>query len=187
MQNADEAGADIALLARMAAGDEGALGELYDRHSRLLFGLILRIVRERRDAEEVLQEVFVRAWTRADTYSPTLGSPAAWLIGIARNRAIDRLRTNVVRLRAVEHVTPAPPIQTPEALASMSERRREIREAMASLPVEQCQLIECAYFEGLTQSELAARFNIPLGTVKARVRTGLLTLRSLLQRSVIEL
>jgi RNA polymerase sigma-70 factor (ECF subfamily) len=187
MHSSEETSADISLLARMAAGDEGALGHLYDRHSRLLFGLILRIVRERRDAEEVLQEVFVRAWTRAGTYSPALGSPAGWLIGIARNGAIDRLRTNVVRLRAVEQVTPAPPVQTPEALASMSETRRDILEAMASLPVEQRQLIECAYFEGLTQSELAARFNVPLGTVKARVRTGLLALRSLLQRSVIEL
>jgi RNA polymerase sigma-70 factor (ECF subfamily) len=187
MQGSEESVIDVALLARMAAGDERALGELYDRHSRLLFGLILRILKDRHDAEEVLQEVFVRAWTRADSYSPPLGSPAGWLVGIARNGAIDRLRTNVVRLRAVEQVTPGPPVQTPETLASMSERQREIHTALASLPAEQRQLIECAYFEGLTQSELAARFTVPLGTVKARVRTGLLALRSLLQRSVIEL
>jgi len=187
MQSPEDAGVDIALLARMAARDQGALGELYDRHGRLLFGLILRILKDRSDAEEVLQEVFVRAWTRADTYSAALGTPAGWLIGIARNRAIDRLRTNVVRLRAVEQVTPAPPVHTPETLTSMSERQREIREALTSLPAEQRHLIECAYFEGLTQSELAERFNVPLGTVKARVRAGLLALRSRLQRSTIEL
>jgi RNA polymerase sigma-70 factor (ECF subfamily) len=188
MQSAEETRADIALLGRLTAGDQGALGELYDRHSRLLFGLILRILKERGDAEEILQEVFVQAWTRADTYRAALGSPAGWLVGIARNRAIDRLRMNAVRRRAVEQVTtPAPPTQTPESQASMSERQRGVRAALASLPAEQRDLIEHAYFEGLTQSELAARFDLPLGTIKTRVRTGLLALRGLLQGSVIEL
>jgi RNA polymerase sigma-70 factor, ECF subfamily len=187
MQSADETRADIALLDRVASGADAALGSLYDRHSRLLFGLILRIVRERSDAEEILQEVFVQAWTRAGTYTPALGTPAGWLIGIARNRAIDRLRTNAVRLRAVAQVSPPDPIETPERRASSSERERDVQRALDALPREQRELIEHAYFEGLTQSELAARFKLPLGTVKTRVRTGLLTLRSLLQRSVIAL
>src|SRR5438128_8878889 len=85
MQHSDETRADIALLARIVARDERALAELYDQHGRLLFGLILRIVRERGDAEEILQEVFVQAWTRADTYTAVLGTPAGWLIGIARH------------------------------------------------------------------------------------------------------
>ena len=95
---------DITLLDRIVACDEGAVGELYDRHSRLLFGLVLRILRDRSEAEEVLQEVFVLVWTRAETYNVALGSPAAWLVRIARNRAIDRLRANSVRLRAVETI-----------------------------------------------------------------------------------
>ena len=187
MPSADETRADITLLSRMAAGEESALGTLYDRHSRLIFGLILRIVRERRDAEEVLQEVFVQAWTRANTYSPALGTPAGWLIGIARHRAIDRLRTNAVRLRAVAQAAPpGAPQDDPERHASESERQRDIQRALGELPPEQRDLIQHAYFEGLTQSELAARFNLPLGTVKTRIRTGLLALRNLLQRSAIE-
>src|SRR6185295_8783014 len=102
MQSSDEARVDHALFARVVARDQSALGELYDRHSRLLFGLILRILRDQGEAEEVLQDVFVQAWARADTFNIALGSPAGWLVGIARNRAIDRLRANAVRVRAVE-------------------------------------------------------------------------------------
>jgi len=187
MQHSEETRADIALLARLVARDESALAELYDRHSRLLFGLILRIVRERGDAEEILQEVFVQAWTRADSYTAALGAPVGWLIGVARHRAIDRLRSNAVRLRALERPEPRPPVETPEATASVAETQRDVRQALASLPPEQRELIEHAYFDGLTQSELAARFQLPLGTVKTRVRTGLLALRGFLVRSMIEL
>lgn len=184
MQPSDETRADVALIGRITAGDERALAELYDRHSGLLFGLLLRILKQSGDAEEVLQEVFVQAWTRAGMYNEALGSPAAWLIGIARNRAIDRLRSNAVRLRAVQQSTPPAPIETPETSASSGERQREIRRALAVLPPEQRELITHAYFGGLTQSELAERFNLPLGTVKTRIRTGMLALRDLLQRSV---
>ena len=107
MQSSNETLADVLLLARVAARDQSALGDLYDRHSRLLFGLILRVLRDRAEAEEVLQEVFVQAWTRAGTYNVALGSPAGWLVGIARNRAIDRLRANTVRARTAE-AAPAP-------------------------------------------------------------------------------
>ncbi len=182
----EERRADVALIDRIAARDQSALAELYDRHARLLFGLILRILRSRADAEEVLQEVFVQAWTRTDTYNESLGSPAGWLIGIARNRAIDRLRTSAVRLRTAEQAPLPPAVETPEAHASTGERQRDVARALASLPQEQRELIEHAYFEGLTQSELAERFKLPLGTVKTRVRTGLLTLRSLLQRTLLE-
>jgi RNA polymerase sigma-70 factor (ECF subfamily) len=187
VQNPEETRADVALLERIAARDERALAQLYDRHARLLFGLILRVLRSRADAEDVLQEVFVQAWTKTETYNASLGSPAGWLIGIARNRAIDRLRTNAVRIRAVEQAPETPPVKTPESHAAAGERRREVVRALAELPPEQRELIEHAYFEGLTQSELAERFNLPLGTVKTRVRTGLTTLRSLLQRTLLEL
>jgi RNA polymerase sigma-70 factor, ECF subfamily len=184
MQTAEDTRADVALIARLVARDEGALGELYDRHSSLLFGLLIRVLRERGDAEEVLQEVFVQAWTRADTYNSALGTPAGWLIGIARNRAIDRLRANAARLRAVERVAPPPAVSTPETDASIGETQRDIRRALEALPPEQRILITHAYFEGLTQSELAEQFSLPLGTVKTRVRTGLIALRGLLARSV---
>jgi RNA polymerase sigma-70 factor (ECF subfamily) len=172
---------DIALIARIVARDANAVGELYDRHSRLLYGLILKIVKDRGEAEETLQEVFVQVWSKADTYNVQLGTPIAWLVRIARNRAIDRLRATSVRVRTAEATPLPPPVETPEARASMTEQERAVARALAALPLDQRQLIECAYFAGLTQSELAARFGLPLGTVKTRVRTGMMTLRRDLQ------
>jgi RNA polymerase sigma-70 factor, ECF subfamily len=183
MQGApDDARTDIALLDRVIARDGRAIGELYDRHGRLLYGLILRILRDRSEAEEVLQEVFVQVWTRADTYNVELGAPIAWLVRIARNRAIDQLRANNVRARTVE-ASPLPqPVETPEARAAVSEQQRAVARALDALPLEQRELIEHAYFQGLTQSELAERFNLPLGTVKTRVRMGMMALRRELQQ-----
>ena len=169
--------ADIALIERIIARDADAVGELYDRHNRLLFGLVLRILRDRSEAEEVLQEVFVSVWTRAETYNVALGSPAAWLVRIARNRAIDRLRATTVRLRTVEAVPAASPADSPEAHAVATEQRRVVARALESLPSEQRALIEDAYFLGMTQSELAAKFKLPLGTVKTRIRAGMQALR----------
>ena len=173
---------DISLLERVARGDQGAVGELYDLHSHLLFGLLVRILKERGEAEEVLQEVFVQAWTRAHTYEPSRGTPAGWLCGIARNRAIDRLRARVRGARTLEGVEAPPPPATPEALASTSERKRDVHLALDTLPHEQRELIERAYFSGATQSEMAADLGLPLGTVKTRVRAGLQTLRRILDR-----
>lgn len=163
---------------RMAARDSTALGELYDRHSRLLFGLILRIVRHQGEAEDVLQEAFLAAWTRADTYNQDLGAPVAWLLRIARNRALDRLRANAARTRAVDSA-PAENdcVETPEAQAWVSQQQGAVGRALAALPEDQRLLIEQAYFMGLTQSELAERHGLPLGTVKTRVRSGMLALR----------
>ncbi len=186
MQRPDEINGDITLLDRINARDAAAIGELYDRHSRLLYGLILRIVKERGEAEEVLQEAFLLVWTRAHTYDASLGSPAAWLVRIARNRAIDRLRANNVRARTVEAVSPPPCIDSPETHAAVSERRRVVTRALEALPAAQRELIEQAYFLGLTQSELAERFHLPLGTVKTRIRSGLLVLREQLQQVIVE-
>jgi RNA polymerase sigma-70 factor, ECF subfamily len=186
MQTAHETSGDIALIERIAARDERAVGELYDRQSRLLFGLILRILRDRGEAEDVLQEVFVLVWTRAQTYDVALGSPAAWLVRIARNRAIDRLRANGVRARAVESAPEPEAAGSPEASASLNERQRGVARALAMLPAEQRLLIEQAYFLGLTQSELAERFQLPIGTVKTRIRTGMIALREQLSRTAIE-
>jgi RNA polymerase sigma-70 factor, ECF subfamily len=182
MPQANDARADIALLERIVARDERAVADLYDRHNRLLYGLILRILRDRGEAEEVLQEVFVLVWTRAETYNIALGSPAAWLVRVARNRAIDRLRSNAVRLRAVEAAPLPDAAASPESHAVDSERQRVVKRALDTLPAEQRVLIEQAYFLGLTQSELAERFQLPLGTVKTRIRTGMITLREQLSQ-----
>jgi RNA polymerase sigma-70 factor, ECF subfamily len=186
VQNLENTQADIELLERIVARDERAVGDLYDRHNRLLFGLILRILRDHSEAEEVLQEVFVLVWTRAETYNVALGSPAAWLVRVSRNRAIDRLRSNNVRLKAVESAPLPEPADSPELLAGQSEQQRAVARALCTLPPEQRLLIEQAYFLGLTQSELAERFNLPLGTVKTRIRAGMLALRQHLAQVYIE-
>ncbi|MQA29727.1 MAG: sigma-70 family RNA polymerase sigma factor [Luteitalea sp.] len=175
LPTADEVNADVALLDRVIARDPNALGELYDKHSRLLFGLILRILRNRDESEEVLQEVFVQTWTRASTYNSALGSPAGWLVRIARNRAIDRLRANTARFRTSEALSA--PAKTPGPQASLGEQRLDIQRALDALPPEQRDLIEHAYFLGFSHSELADRFSLPLGTVKTRIRTGLRAVR----------
>jgi len=182
MPHANDARADTALLDRIVARDERAVADLFDRHNRLLYGLILRILRDRGEAEEVLQEVFVLVWTRAETYNVTLGSPAAWLVRVARNRAIDRLRSNAVRLRAAEAAPLPDAAASPETSAAESERQRVVKRALDTLPVDQRVLIEQAYYQGLTQSELAERFQLPLGTVKTRIRTGMTTLREQLSQ-----
>jgi len=176
---------DIRLFDRVMAREAEALGELYDRHSRLLFGLLLRILRNRDEAEEVLQDVFVQVWKRADTYKVELGSPLQWLVRVARNRAIDQLRANGLRTRTLE-ATPPPllPTDGPEARAAQSEQQRVLARALGGLRVEERQLVEHAYFLGLTQSELAEHFNLPLGTVKTRIRTALSTLRRELQQTM---
>ena len=186
MQTQEDSRTDIVLIERIVDRDERAVADLYDRHHRLLFGLILRVLRDRSEAEEVLQEVFVSVWTRAATYNVALGSPAAWLVRVARNRAIDRLRANNVRLRAVEAAPLPEAVESPESHAAQTEQQRAVACALARLPADQRVLIEHAYFLGLTQSELAERFKLPLGTVKTRVRTGMLALRQQLAQMYIE-
>ena len=184
---------DLSLLQRIAARDTAALAELYDRHSRLLFGLILRMVRDRGEAEEILQEAFVRVWTRAEIYDARMGGPLPWIVRVARNRAIDRLRARRVRaavhapavdVAAAEAAMPATGIQTPEAAVLDAEKRRTLTGALAGLPPEQRQLIEAAFFEGYTHSELAQRFGLPLRTVRTRIRAGMLATRKKLAHAV---
>jgi RNA polymerase sigma-70 factor, ECF subfamily len=186
MDSTDEIERDRRLLDRIVAHDQVALGELYDRHSRVLFGLLVRILGDHRDAEEVLQDVFVQTWRRAETFDPLLGSAVGWLIGIARNRAIDRLRTNASRRPRSEVVETIVSAVTPESAAVLAERQEAVRHALASLHSEQRELIQRAYFRGLTQSELAAELKLPLGTVKTRIRTGLAQLRNTLERTFTE-
>jgi len=185
---------DLSLLQRIAARDTAALAELYDRHSRLVFGLILRIVRDRGEAEDILQETFVRVWNRAEIYDARIGGPLPWIVRVARNRALDRLRARKVRASVdapapateTAAVEPAPDtaIQSPEAAVLEAERRRRLTDALAGLPVEQRRLIEAAFFEGYTHTELSQRFGLPLGTVKTRIRAGMIAMRQGLEHAV---
>lgn len=176
------------LLSRIARGDAAAVGEFYDLHASAVFGLLCRILRDRAEAEDVLQEVFVRVWEHAGSYDPALGSPGAWLARIARNRAIDRLRSRASRPEFSDCTCPeaqatASREVTPDVSASRAETQRVVAAALAALAPEQRHLIEHAYYLGYTQSELAAHFRLPLGTVKTRIRTGMMTLRDYLQSS----
>jgi RNA polymerase sigma-70 factor (ECF subfamily) len=183
---------DLSLLQRIAARDDAALAELYDRHSRLAFAIIRRVVQSPSDAEEVLQETFVRVWSRAETYDARLGSPAAWVARIARNRAIDRVRARQARadvnapVPMVDDAAAArelPSHDTPESVLHSTYAARAVRGAVAALPAAQRTLIEAAFFEGYTHQELAARFGVPLGTVKTRIRNGLVSLRGRLEQT----
>jgi RNA polymerase sigma-70 factor (ECF subfamily) len=186
---------DVDILRRIATRDEAALAELYDRHSRLAYSVIVRILGSPSDAEDVLQETFVRVWSRADTYNPLLGSPATWLTRIARNRAIDRLRARRVQgrvvLEAALHAADHAPLSgepvtrdTPETLLEGRTTAGTVRTALATLTPDQRTLIEAAFFEGYTHSELATRFGVPLGTVKTRIRTGLAAMRGRLEQVI---
>jgi RNA polymerase sigma-70 factor (ECF subfamily) len=184
---------DFGLLQRIVARDEIALAEFYDRHSRLAYSVIMRILGSPSDAEEVLQETFVRVWSRADTYDALLGSPGTWLMRIARNRAIDRLRARRLRAnvaielavhadenaRRSELVAP----DTPETVLENRAMAGAVRTALAALTPAQRALIEAAFFEGYTHSELATRFGMPMGTVKTRIRSGLAAIRGRLEQS----
>jgi len=184
---------DLGLLQRIAIRDEAALAEFYDRHSGVAYSVIMRILRNPPDAEEVLQETFVRVWSRADTYDALLGSPAAWLIRIARNRAIDVLRSRRARanitVERAGHASDDPPRSLEPITNETSETTLEghtmaaiVRTALTSLAPGQRELIEAAFFEGYTHAELAHRFGVPLGTVKTRIRTGLAAIRGRLEQ-----
>jgi RNA polymerase sigma-70 factor, ECF subfamily len=173
--------ADQAALARMARGDQDGLAELYDRHARPIYSLALRILQDPSDAEDVVQEVFSQAWQQAGRYDPSRGAVAAWLLTVARSRAIDRLRArrarpeNLMDERAVLNIVDLGQAQDEQVLSA--EQIARVRAALGDLPVLQRVAIELAYYEGLTHAEIAARLEQPLGTVKTRIRLALLKLR----------
>jgi len=180
--------ADYVLVERMARRDERALGELYDRHGGLVYSLALAIVGERADADEVVADALAQAWRTAQDFDAGRGSVGAWLTTITRTRALDLLRARGRRARALTRAAVedseglAAPIaaagDAPDREVERQDTRRLVARSLAELSEPQRRIIELAYFGGLTQTEIAAELQEPLGTVKTRMRAGLEKLRS---------
>jgi RNA polymerase sigma-70 factor, ECF subfamily len=173
---------DVDLLKAIVQRDETALAELYDRYRVILFSLLVRILNSREEAEDVLQEVFLQVWRRAADFDENRGRPFTWLVTLTRSRGIDRLRSLAARERVAVAGAREPSEEVSDAVADAfrSEQRGLVTAALAQLPEEQKHVLVLAYFEGLTQSEIAAKLGAPLGTVKTRMRTGLIKLREFL-------
>lgn len=174
---------DLALIERMMAGDETALSALYDRYSGMLFSMLVRILRDTSAAEEILQDLFLQLWRNPARFDASRGSLPAWLLVIGRNRAISRLRSRERReISEDSEGFSMDAVASPgniEDEASRTQLMERLRTAMASLPREQREAVELAYFEGMTQTEIAERTGSPLGTVKSRVRAAMQSLKQL--------
>lgn len=173
---------DLALLGRVQSGDESALAEMYDRYTPLLYPVALRILRSPADAEDAIQDAWMQVWRRSATYDTHRGTVGAWLVTVARTRALDRWRSKATRTRIEGGVDPEPlvPPVDPAADAVAGQIGVRVRDALAQLQPQQRQVLEIAYFEGLSQTEIAERLKAPLGTVKSWTRQGLMRLRELL-------
>ncbi len=177
---------DLWLLERVAKREEAAMNAFYDRYHRLVYSLALRVVGMAADAEDVVLDVFWQVWQGAGQYDPERGTVITWLITIARSRAIDRLRRlrrngTLVQTVAAQHGDPAKPLGDAQEDIFAAEQRRRVRAALDLLPEANRRALELAYYDGLSQSEIAATLDEPLGTVKTRIRTGLAHLRGHLQ------
>lgn len=180
----DRDSVDAALLARVANGDRAALGELYDRFSRPLYSMALRIVPDAADAQDIVHDAFVAVWDKAATFDSHRGTAFSWLVTLVRNRAIDKVRSRRRRNELLSASAPADlgygesaTHRSADDHADWGDEARAVRAAMANLPSEQQKALELAFFGGLTQEEIARSLGEPLGTVKARIRRALLKLR----------
>jgi RNA polymerase sigma-70 factor, ECF subfamily len=173
---------NVELIRRVAKGDDAAFASLYDRLSPVLYGMALRIMNDAGEAEDVLQDGFLYIWRQASAFDPGRGSSFAWVVMIVRNKAIDKLRVRQRSERLHERVTSFPELFSDRDEQSalepvLRERQSEVRSALSEVSPEQRQALELSYFSGLTHEQIAARLGAPLGTVKARIRRGLLRLR----------
>jgi RNA polymerase sigma-70 factor (ECF subfamily) len=173
------------LVTRLAAGDQNAFAQLYDCTNRIVYGLALRILRNSSFAEDVTMEVYLQVWRTASRYNPQRGTVTSWLVTLVRSRALDYLRSRKARRADLEeNVDDVPNLRdsrpTPELNSMAAGRSRIVQQALADLAPDQREAIELAYFSGLSHSEMAEQTGLPLGTVKTRIRLGMLHLRKLL-------
>jgi RNA polymerase sigma-70 factor (ECF subfamily) len=171
---------DEALPALVARGDESALAELYDRFGRVAYGLALRIVRDQTLAEDAVQDAFLAAWRTAVSFDPGRGKASTWLLTLVHRRAVDVVRREERRRTEALDAEPLAGGESTDETAEVREERRRVQAALAQLPPDQRQALELAYYGGLSQSELAERLGVPLGTVKSRMFAALARLRDLL-------
>jgi RNA polymerase sigma-70 factor (ECF subfamily) len=170
---------------RVAAGDRAALRIIYQDTSAKLFGVCLRILKDRNEAEDVLQDVYVTVWRKAAAFDPGRASPITWLVAIARNRAIDRLRASAVS-RRIEPIEAADAVSDPAPAAvervEQAQQQQRLARCLEELEARHASAIRAAFLDGATYEELAARMSVPLGTMKSWIRRGLLKLRVCLER-----
>jgi RNA polymerase sigma-70 factor (ECF subfamily) len=183
---AQEGPRPVSLIERIALGQQDALAQLYDETSPMINGFLLRMLEHPEDAEEVLLDVYMKAWKFASSYTEERGTVPAWLVTMARNAAIDRIRQRraqprVMAFEGESSAEPASVAASPEEQVSQSERSSRVQRVLRELPREQREAVVLAFFGGLTHAELAERLGEPLGTVKGRIRMGLARLRSLLE------
>jgi RNA polymerase sigma-70 factor (ECF subfamily) len=174
---------DAALIERIRGGERAAFVTFFDRYSPLLFSVAARVLGERKEAEDVLQEVMLVIWNKSGDYDSQLGSLSSWAVTVTRNKALDRLRARTRRLRLIEEAailaenSDATSYPSANEIVHGGERAQLLRDAMNELPADQRMAIELAFFTGMSQSDIATRLEEPLGTIKARIRRGMLRLR----------
>ena len=182
MQSRTESPELTELLARVAAGDQDAFAMFYDRTSRVVFGIVLHVVRDRAQAEEVTQEVYVDAWKAATRFDAASGSPSAWLNTIAHRRAVDRVRSSERRIQREQRVYLESPddsvVRDTSEIAIALDEGARVRTALNALPEPQRDAVLLAYFEGQSHRDISESLQVPLGTVKTRIRDGLRRLRT---------
>lgn len=177
---------DAILLARIASGDKNAFAAFYDRHASRIYGLALKLLRESREADDVLQDIFWQVWTRADQFDPSRGTALAWLVLLARSRCLDALRRNARRRLSPLHDDHDEPASQTEFVdgVEQAELAANARQAMALLPEDQRLAIHMAFFSGLSHQEIAQELGAALGTIKTRIRLGMQKLRETLVGNV---
>lgn len=183
---------DLRLLVRIQQRDQSALSELYDRYSPLLYTLVLKVVKRTNEAEDLLQEIFLQVWNKASTFASEKGSAYTWIVTIAKRKAIDRLRSKELinrgsSLDADDEVLAIPDAAyaaNPLAATMNSEYDAMVRDGLARLSSEQRTIIELSYYDGYTQDQISKQLDVPLGTVKTRMRQGLMKLRDFLEQRI---
>ena len=172
---------DVDLVRRMAGGDASALGALYDRYSSVLLAVSYRVLSDRQAAEDVVQDVFMEAWKKASDYDPGRAGVRTWLILRARSRSLDRMNAAPRRKTVYIDQLALPELAGAVPAAPLAEDADRVHEALAALTAEQRQVLDLAYFKGLSSSEIAGEIGIPVGTVKSRTRTAMVALRATLR------